>query len=70
MITAATVNRELKTLGVSERLVKGNGYWYFTEGNAHNWRSTMVLVNRVADLDLDSWMIEYKALSEDVWNIV
>lgn len=70
MITAATVNRELKNLGVSERLVKGNGYWYFTEGNAHNWRSTMVLVNRVADLDLDSWMIEYKALSEDVWNIV
>ena len=35
-LTCATVNKELKKLGYSERLVKGDGHMYFIEGNASN----------------------------------
>jgi len=49
-ITAAHINRELRALGLGERLVQGRGYVYFVDGDAHTWRSSSIAVCYVADL--------------------
>jgi hypothetical protein len=36
----ATINKYLRRAGLDERLVRGNGYLYFTEGNAFGWYSS------------------------------
>lgn len=64
-ISTKAVNKEIAKLGGSEILVKGVGYWYFTEGRAHEWPATMVYVMRLSDLTLDQWVGEYKALKAD-----
>lgn len=54
--TSATVNRVLTALGYAERLVRGNGYWYFVDGDAHTWFSSSVGVYRITDLPLWRWI--------------
>ena len=49
-ITAATINRELKRLGVAERIKQGRGYVYFTDGASHEWFSSSIAVCYVSDL--------------------
>lgn len=36
-LTLKQINKTLKQMGISERLFKGDGYFYFAEGNAHTW---------------------------------
>jgi hypothetical protein len=62
-ITAATVNKMLKDQGVNERLVKGDGYYYFHGGRASSWPATMVMVDRVSLLTLEEWQKEFDYLS-------
>lgn len=61
-VTAATVNAALKKAGYAERLVQGNGYMYFAEGEAHTWQQTSVMVFRASDLSLEQWLEEFHAL--------
>lgn len=49
-ITAAHINRELKKRGISERLVQGRGYIYFTDGDSSSWESSSIAVCYVADI--------------------
>lgn len=56
--TSVTVNNLLKALGHAERLVRGNGYWYFVDGDAMMWYSSSVPVCRITDLPLYRWAQE------------
>ncbi len=58
-----TINNSLAVRGVKERLIKGNGYFYFSEGDASRWHSTSVYVNRLKALTLEQWLNEWKELS-------
>lgn len=60
--TAAGVNARLRKMGVAERLVKGEGYCYFTEGEAMDWPSASVMVYRISDMTVGEWIEEYKRL--------
>lgn len=62
-IQLRTVNNALAERGVKERLFKGNGYLYFSGGNAHKWHSSMVCVYKLNHLTLDQWLNEWKMLS-------
>ena len=65
-LTAATVNKGLKDRGIKERLFKGDGYFYFAQGDAYNWKSSMVCgVHSANDLTLEQWICEYNALKAD-----
>ena len=61
----AEVNRALKQMGVKEKLVRGNGYYYFADGNAAAWPATAVYVYRAAELSVDRWLAEYRELARD-----
>lgn len=60
--TSAAVNAALKRMGAAERLVKGRGYCYFTEGEAMDWPTSSVMVNRMSQLTVGEWIEEYKRL--------
>lgn len=62
-LTLNAINKALAAKGCGERLVKGNGYWYFAEGKAHFWPSSSVLVYRLNDLTLEQWLEEHADLS-------
>jgi len=49
-ITAAHINRELKKLGIAERITQGRGYVYFYDGEASGWYSSSIPVCYVSDL--------------------
>lgn len=65
MLTLKKVNQELKALGAEEVLVKGEGYFYFSEGNSTDWQSSSVMVMTLNQLSLDEWIEEWKSLSSN-----
>jgi hypothetical protein len=66
-MTTATVNAELKKLGVAEKLVKGRGYYYFTEGNTSSWSEDSVYVYHISHLPLATWLAEYERCKATAW---
>lgn len=62
-LTVKMVNKAIADRGHSEELVKGNGYWYFAEGNAHLWPATSVYVYSLNDLTLEGWLEEHAQLA-------
>lgn len=58
----AEVNRALKARGAEERLVRGNGYYYFAGGAAAGWPSSSVYVYRADELTVAEWLREYDEL--------
>lgn len=67
--TSRTVNKALRILSISERLVRGAGYWYFIEGDASDWYSSSVPVYRITDMTLIRWVVEHYNLSHDGRNV-
>lgn len=65
MISIKTVNNALKKLGHEEKLCKGNGYFYFYDGNADNWYTSSVGVYTINQLTLDQWIESFLRLKED-----
>jgi hypothetical protein len=61
-LTLNAVNREIARLGGAERLVKGDGYFYFVDGDACEWRSSAVYVSALNDLPLREWIAEWRYL--------
>lgn len=66
-ISSTLVNRTLAAEGHEERLVPGDGYWYFTDGDTPYWPATMVCVPRITDLSLDEWLEEHRTLAARSW---
>lgn len=64
-LTFRTINDALALAGASEILVKGNGYFYFAEGEAHCWPATMVFVSRLNDLTVEQWIEEWRSLRKN-----
>lgn len=60
----AQVNAFLKSKNVSEKLKRGNGYFYFTQGDSYNWPSSSVYVYRIDDMSFKDWYDEYKRLKK------
>ena len=63
MITLKQINAELSRRGVKERLYRGEGYFYFIEGDAHLWYSSVVSAYRLKQLTMEQWLSEWKRLS-------
>jgi hypothetical protein len=59
----AEVNRELRLRGITEKLTRGNGYYYFRDGDVANWRASSVYVYSAADLSVELWLEEWSSLS-------
>jgi len=60
--TAARVNKVLRRMGVEERIVQGQGYVYFTEGEAHTWYSSSIPINRINHMTVRQLVEEYVSL--------
>lgn len=65
--TAATVNRILKAAGFPERIVQGNGYAYFTGGNASSWPESGVYINRISDAPNSLFWLSERNRLNDAW---
>lgn len=59
-LTIAAINAEIAKRGGKEILIKGNGYFYFWEGDAPEWHSSSVYVFRLNDLTLDQWIADWE----------
>lgn len=64
-ITCATVNKYLKAAGHDERLTKGNGYFYFRDGDTGYWPATSVYVCHVNQLSVGDWLAERDSLASN-----
>ena len=60
-----TVNKALKDAGYAEILVRGNGYFYFAEGDAHRWYSSSVAVFRLNAYTPAEWIERRNELAND-----
>ena len=65
----AAVNRALKLAGRSEKLVRGNGYYYFVDGEAFNWYSSSVSTCYADSLSLERWLDEFDVLKNSWRNL-
>lgn len=63
-LTLGEVNRELRKRGIEDKLVKGNGYYYFT-GDASTWPDNSVHVYNISDLTLDQIVDSYNRLKDE-----
>lgn len=63
-ITLAAVNAELARRGCAERLYRGRGYFYFSDGSSHCWPQSAVYVARVGALSLEQWLATYVELRQ------
>jgi hypothetical protein len=63
-VTLKSVNDHLAALGHTTRLEKGDGYFYFCEGEATYWLDRTVIVPILSSLTLDQWVDEFKRLKK------
>ena len=61
-LTAKAINEELAKRGSGARLEKGNGYFYFSGGEATDWLDRTVNAHSLSSLSLDQWMAEFDRL--------
>lgn len=66
--TAASFNKLLKQEGIKEKLIRGNGYYYFTEGQSHTWYSSSVLVYSLRKCTMRYLLGEYLTLKYNIEN--
>lgn len=61
--SAENITAIIKEMGGEEEVVQGNGYCYFSGGDASDWYTSSVPVNKVSDLSIGQWIntyLEYK----------
>ena len=58
------INDELARLGFAARLAKGDGYFYFSEGEAADWLDKTVKARTINSLTLKEWVAEFRRLKE------
>jgi hypothetical protein len=63
-VTLKTVNDRLAELGYDARLEKGDGYFYFSGGEAMDWLDQTVKVPILSSLTLDQWVDEFRRLKK------
>lgn len=60
-LTLNKVNAAIAARGGKEILVKGNGYFYFADGEAVEWDSGGVYVYTLNELPLERWIEEWES---------
>jgi hypothetical protein len=63
------INDELHRLGHDARLERGDGYFYFSSGEANDWFDRTVKVPTLGRLTLEQWVEEFnklKKLNEEI----
>jgi hypothetical protein len=63
-VTLKSVNDRLGELGIKATLEKGDGYFYFSGGEATDWLDRTVKVATLSSLTLDQWVDEFRRLKE------
>ena len=63
-LTLKTINEQLATLGKGAEVTKGDGYFYFSGGEASDWLDRTVNVPTLASLTLEQWLDEFKQLKK------
>jgi hypothetical protein len=63
-LTIKAINEELAKRGSGARLEKGDGYFYFSGGEATDWLDRTVNTHSLNSLSLDHWMAEFETLKE------
>jgi hypothetical protein len=63
-LTLKAVNDELAKLGRREVLAKGDGYFYFSSGEADDWLDRTVKIPTLNSLSLEEWMKEFRRLKD------
>jgi hypothetical protein len=63
-ITLKAVNEELARKGFNATLAKGDGYFYFTSGEAADWLDNTVRVPTFSRLSLADWVGEFRRLRD------
>jgi hypothetical protein len=58
------INDELARLGFAARLAKGDGYFYFSDGEAADWLDKTVKARTINSLTLKEWVAEFRRLKE------
>lgn len=58
-----TLNNHFEANGISEKLVKGKGYFYFVGGDAERWHTAAVNVYKLNQLDIKGWFDAWSELS-------
>jgi hypothetical protein len=61
-VTRKMINDSLRERGRDESLRPGDGYFYFGGGEAVNWLTNSVRVQRLSDLTLERWLEEFDKL--------
>jgi hypothetical protein len=56
------VNDALRAHGRDESLYPGDGYFFFSGGDAVHWLSSSVMVKKISDLTLDEWLARFDEL--------
>jgi len=64
LLTPKIVNAELAKRGHNSRLEHGDGYFYFSGGEAAAWLHRTVVVPNVNSLTLDQWIGEFERLKK------
>jgi hypothetical protein len=59
-----SINGRLAELGTKARLERGDGYFYFSGGEAADWLDRTVKVPTLASLNLDQWVEEFERLKK------
>lgn len=67
-LTLNAINKELKRRGIKEVLVKGRGYFYFTEGDAVDWYDSSIPVNSISQMSINDILFHYDQLKSDYRN--
>jgi hypothetical protein len=63
-LTLKAVNEELARNGFNTTLAKGDGYFYFTSGEAADWLDSTVRVPTLSSLSLSDWIGEFRRLRD------
>lgn len=64
-VTLRKVNDALAAAGHPERLVRGNGYFYFIDGAAFEWYSSSVYVSHLNAFTVEQWIARRNELAKD-----
>jgi hypothetical protein len=63
-LTLKAVNAEFVRRGHAALLAKGDGYFYFSSGEAVDWLDRTVNVPTLSSLSLDEWLAEFDRLKK------
>ncbi len=63
-VTLKSINDRLAELGHKASLEKGDGYFFFSGGEAADWLDWTVKVPILSTLTLDQWADEFKRLKK------